>query len=120
MHILINRLDTLKILETKLAKRRKALDLESREFRVKAKARALEITQNALREIEAYDPEAEKRIPEVVLRPLPLEFRQPPQLGLGNIEHAVSLLQASCEPRVKLSEKDATAQTILLHTAKAA
>ena len=120
MHIVIDRVTTLKTPETRLAKPRQALELESREYRVKAKVKALEVTRNALREIEAYDPEADKRLPEVVLRPLPHEARQAPQLGLGNIEHAIAVLRVSSEVNVKLNEHDVTAQTILLHAAKAA
>jgi hypothetical protein len=120
MHIVIDRLETLKTLETKLAKRRKAHALEVRDHRVATKAKALEIVRRTLRDIEAYDPEVEGRIPDVVTSPLPYEARQVPPLGLGNIEYAITVLRASCEARLKLNDNDATVQTILLHAAKAA
>ncbi|NJK46227.1 MAG: hypothetical protein HC933_19970 [Pleurocapsa sp. SU_196_0] len=120
MHIVIDRSETLKALQAKLAKRRKALALELRVYRVATKAKALEAVRQTLHEIEAFDPEVEGRIPEVVLRPLPYEARQAPELGLGNIGHAINVLNASCEARIKLNENDATAQIILLHSAKAA
>ena len=120
MQIVIDRLKTLKLLQARLTERRTAHTAELRAFRVNAKARALELARKALQEIEAYDPAIEGRIPDAVIAPLPYELRQAPNPGLGNLEYAICLLQASCEPRVKLSEKDATAQTILLHTTKAA
>jgi hypothetical protein len=120
MHIVIDRLEALKTLSAKLAKRRKAHALEVRAYRVNAKAKALEIARKTLQEIEAFDPETEGRIPDVVINPLPYEARHIPQLGLGNIEYAITVLHASCEPTIKLNDKDATAQTILTHLDKAA
>jgi hypothetical protein len=120
MHIVIDRVETLKALRAKLAKRHRAHALELRAHRVATKAKALETVRHTLQEIEAYDPETEGRIPEVVLKPLPYEARQGPDLGLGNIGHAMGVLNASCEAKIKLNENDATAQTILFHAAKAA
>jgi hypothetical protein len=120
MHIVIDRQEALKTLQAKLAKRRKAHTLEVRAHKVNVKAKALEITRKALQEIEAFDPEAEGRIPDVVIASLPYEARQIPQLGLGNIEYAISVLNASSEATIRLNDKDATAQTILTHLDKAA
>jgi hypothetical protein len=120
MHIVIDRQEALKTLQAKLAKRRKALTQELRAFRVQAKTKALELARVKLREIEAFDPESEGRVPEVVLSELPYEARHAPQLGLTNLEYAINVLCASCEANIKLNERDATAQTILTHLDNAA
>jgi hypothetical protein len=120
MHILIDRQKTLKNLQAQLTQRRKDHVLELRTFRVNAKTKALELLRKALQEIEAYDAEIEGRIPDAVTSPLPYELRHAPNPDLGNLEYAITVLQASCETQVKLNEKDSTSQTILRYTAKAA
>ncbi len=120
MQIVIDRVKILKALQTQLGKRKKAHANALDTFRFSAKAKALELVRKALEEIEAYDPEVKGRIPEAVTSPLPYDMRHAPNANFGELEYAIAVLQASCEPQVKLNEKDSTAQTIFLHAAKAA